>query len=195
MKRHCLTLLLALTLVACGLEERSYPLDEGMLTAPQSEAALKVGYRVPRRFLAMSDEYIDYLQQRNLQDDPFAPTVRALYVDTITGANIALTDMRMSPAEQTEERLEDPEKAFNAAGGWDDVSMERFRMNGYPRVAHVRMSNPVTTADRYYFYNERKAFMSLDLVYPTPMAEAYRPYFESMLATVREQYEITITAE
>ena len=196
MKRLTLLLLLTLPLLtSCRLEERRYALDEGLLTALQSDATLTVGYRVPVHFLAMSDEYLDYLQQQNLQEDPFSPTIKALYVDTITGANIALMDMRMLPAEKTEERLKHYKQEFNAQGSWQQVDLERFKMNGYPQVAHLHLQNETAACDRYYFYDDTKAVMSFDFVYPAGMQQAYRPYFESTLATNRKQYEFSITAE
>lgn len=195
MKRILILLVLIQLLAACQLEERRYALDEGLLTALQSDAVLTVGYRVPVHFLAMSDEYLDYLQQQNLQEDPFSPTIKALYVDTITGANISLMDMRMLPAEKTEYRLKHYRKEFNAQGTWQQVELERFKMNGYPQVAHLHLQNETAACDRYYFYDDTKAVMSFDFVYPATMQQAYRPYFESTLATIRKQYEFSITAE
>ena len=191
----CLILLLSALLASCQLEERRYTMDEGMLTALQSDGALTVGYRIPVHFLSMSDEYLDYLQQQALQEDPFSPTIKALYVDTITGANISLTDMRMLPAEKTEQRLKNYKKELNPRGVWEEVALERFKMNGYPQVAHVHLQNETSACDRYYFYDEYKAVMSFDFVYPASMQEAYRPYFESTLASIRKQYEFSITAE
>ncbi|MBP5318314.1 MAG: hypothetical protein J6Y77_02805 [Paludibacteraceae bacterium] len=193
--KKILPLLLALSVLTACIKEREYKLDEGLLDEMVTSADLNLSFRVPVGAKGISDQYIDEYNQRLLQTDPLSPIYRAIYVDTLMGGYISLTDMRMLPYELTENRLDFYKTEYNRNHIWDDVEKNIFKMGDYPKVVELIMYNQDETLRRYMFYNEEKAQFYIDYDYPTALAETMKPYIESSLASIGKHYELYINAE
>jgi hypothetical protein len=71
-----------------------------------------------------------------------------IFADTILHANISLSDMRHIPYEKTENDLDFYKTTYNANGFWDQVTIERYHSENYPKIVLLEMQNSSKTLVR-----------------------------------------------
>jgi len=81
------------------LETKHFEVDESLLEEQINDNDIQISYRMPSGFKPIKKSMVDSIASVELQHDPFAAKILAIYVDTLlNNSSAVVSDMRNVPA-------------------------------------------------------------------------------------------------
>lgn len=186
---------LVLAFVSCT-KPLPYTADNQLLEEnPCLVGEIQMEMKLPLGFKIISQSYTDSIAAIRALENPFDMKLLRIFADTILHANISLSDMRHIPYEKTENDLDFYKTTYNANGFWDQVTIERYHSENYPKIVLLEMQNSSKTLVRGLFYNDTKAQFCLDYYFPTAFYADFMPFVQASIASIQPNYEIQIQLE
>lgn len=184
--------LMILCLNSC-LETKHFEVDESLLEEQINDNDIQISYRMPSGFKPIKKSMVDSIASAELQYDPFAAKILAIYVDTLlNNSSAVVSDMRNVPAERTENKLDFYFTEFNPSNYWDNVEITRYKFNQFPKVVQLDMYNSNRRLIKLFFYDENKVKFSVDYVLPEEYYLDIKPFVESSIGSFNDGYTIVI---
>ena len=174
--------LMILCLNSC-LETKHFEVDESLLEEQINDNDIQISYRMPSGFKPIKKSMVDSIASVELQYDPFAAKILAIYVDTLLrNASAVVSDMRNIPAERTENKLDFYFTEFNPSNYWDKVEISRYKFNQFPRLFNWICIIPIEDLLNC-FYDENKVKFSVDCL-PEEYYLDIKPFIESSIGSI-----------
>lgn len=183
---------MALGLNSC-VETKQFEIDEALLEEQINDNDIQISYRMPSGFKPIKKSMVDSITSAELQHDPFAPKILAIYVDTLlSNANAVVSDMRNVPAERTENKLDFYFTEYNPNNYWDKVEKTIYKFNQFTKVVQLDMYNSNSRLIKLFFYDENKAKFSVDYFLPEAYYLDLEPFIESSIGSFNDGYTLVI---
>lgn len=170
-----------------------YKMETTLLEEVSNSNELQISYRMPAGFKALDKDFVDSIARVEMNYDPFAAQLVALYVDTLlSNANVSISDMRHIPGERTNNQLDFYKTEFNRSQYWTTVSRNDYKLTGFQKIVQLDLANADKHLVKVFFYDNDKAVFCVDYFFAEAYYNDLKPFIESSIVSFSKGYQIII---
>ncbi len=184
-----LVVILLGTLFCSCLRTKDFKINDNLLSDEITNSELQVSYKIPSSFSAVSKNFTDSVSNEEMSRDPAASRICAIYIDTINGASIIVSDMRYVPQEKISKNIKEYKKYFNQNNYWKNVEKERYLHEEYT-ITEIRCSNDKALLIKLFFFEKDQQLFTVDYSLPATYAEGYKASIESSIGSFKKGYTV-----